>query len=119
MGRGHRSAGGALPARRGLADRVEQVLERRAVAEAAGDIAVLQAPNMSLGVNLMFKVAEQLAKTLADEYDIEIVEDEEEIPEGEIVLDDEEPWMLPEADDMRGILTQLTDSDHPIHPKKP
>jgi 4-hydroxy-tetrahydrodipicolinate reductase len=29
---------------------------------------------MSLGVNLMFKVAEQLARTLGDDYDIEVVE---------------------------------------------
>lgn len=48
--------------------------DHKLIDEAARDIAVLQAPNMSLGVNLMFKVAEQLAKTLGDDYDIEIVE---------------------------------------------
>lgn len=42
--------------------------------EAARDIAVLQAPNMSLGVNLLFKVAGQVAKILGDDYDKEIVE---------------------------------------------
>ena len=42
--------------------------------QAARDIAVLQAPNMSLGVNLMFKVAAEMAKRLGDDYDIEIVE---------------------------------------------
>ena len=42
--------------------------------EAAADIAILQAPNMSLGVNLLFKVAAQMAKTLGDDYDIEITE---------------------------------------------
>lgn len=42
--------------------------------QAARDIAVLQAPNMSLGVNLMFKVAAEIAKRLGDDYDIEIVE---------------------------------------------
>ncbi len=42
--------------------------------QASRDIAVLQAPNMSLGVNLMFKIAAEIAKRLGDDYDIEIVE---------------------------------------------
>jgi 4-hydroxy-tetrahydrodipicolinate reductase len=42
--------------------------------QAAADIPVLQAPNMSLGVNLLFKVAAEVAKRLGDDYDIEIVE---------------------------------------------
>jgi len=42
--------------------------------EAAADVPVLQAPNMSLGVNLLFKVAAEVAKRLGDDYDIEIVE---------------------------------------------
>lgn len=37
-------------------------------------IAVLQAPNMSLGVNLLFALAGQAARQLGDEYDIEITE---------------------------------------------
>ena len=41
---------------------------------AAGEIAILQAPNMSLGVNLLFKVAAQMAKVLGDDYDLEITE---------------------------------------------
>jgi 4-hydroxy-tetrahydrodipicolinate reductase len=41
---------------------------------AAADIPVIQAPNMSLGVNLLFKVAAEVAKRLGDDYDIEIVE---------------------------------------------
>ncbi len=32
------------------------------------------APNMSVGVNLMFKVVEDIAKVLNDGYDVEIVE---------------------------------------------
>jgi 4-hydroxy-tetrahydrodipicolinate reductase len=32
------------------------------------------APNMSVGVNLMFRIVEQMARTLGDEYDCEIVE---------------------------------------------
>ncbi|HEU4685985.1 MAG TPA: 4-hydroxy-tetrahydrodipicolinate reductase [Nitrospira sp.] len=31
-------------------------------------------PNMSVGVNLMYKVLAEMAKTLGDEYDIEIIE---------------------------------------------
>jgi 4-hydroxy-tetrahydrodipicolinate reductase len=42
--------------------------------QAATDIPILQAPNMSLGVNLLFKIAGEVARILGDEYDIEIVE---------------------------------------------
>lgn len=42
--------------------------------EAARTIPVLQAPNMSLGVNLLFALAAQVARQLGDDYDIEIVE---------------------------------------------
>jgi 4-hydroxy-tetrahydrodipicolinate reductase len=42
--------------------------------EAARDIPVLQAPNMSLGVNVLFRIAAQVARLLGDDYDIEIVE---------------------------------------------
>lgn len=42
--------------------------------EAAADIAVLQAPNMSLGVNVLFKIAGMVAQMLGDDYDKEIVE---------------------------------------------
>ena len=34
----------------------------------------VMAPNMSVGVNLLFKVAGEMAKILGDEYDIEIIE---------------------------------------------
>ncbi|MAX23297.1 MAG: 4-hydroxy-tetrahydrodipicolinate reductase [Phycisphaeraceae bacterium] len=42
--------------------------------EAGKSIPVLQAPNMSLGVNLLFALAAQVAKQLGDDYDIEITE---------------------------------------------
>ena len=42
--------------------------------QAARDIPVLQAPNMSLGVNVLFKIAGEVAKILGDDYDKEIVE---------------------------------------------
>ncbi len=42
--------------------------------EAASRIPVLQAANMSLGVNLLLGLVERVAATLDEEYDIEIVE---------------------------------------------
>ncbi len=48
--------------------------DQQAIQEAAKSIAVLQAPNMSLGVNLLFALAGQVAKRLGDDYDIEVVE---------------------------------------------
>ena len=44
------------------------------ITQAAEEIAVLQAPNMSLGVNVLFKIAGEVAKLLGDDYDKEIVE---------------------------------------------
>ncbi|HXE52408.1 MAG TPA: 4-hydroxy-tetrahydrodipicolinate reductase [Tepidisphaeraceae bacterium] len=45
-----------------------------AIDRAAADIAILQAPNMSLGVNVLFKIAGEVARMLGEDYDIEIVE---------------------------------------------
>jgi 4-hydroxy-tetrahydrodipicolinate reductase len=47
---------------------------RDRIAAAAGRIPVLMAPNMSVGVNLMFRLAELAARVLGDDVDIEIVE---------------------------------------------
>jgi 4-hydroxy-tetrahydrodipicolinate reductase len=44
------------------------------LALAAKKIPVLWSPNMSLGVNLMFKVAQIMAKSLGPDFDAEIVE---------------------------------------------
>jgi 4-hydroxy-tetrahydrodipicolinate reductase len=41
---------------------------------AAGKVAVVLSPNMSVGVNLMFKVAADVARVLGEEYDVEVVE---------------------------------------------
>jgi 4-hydroxy-tetrahydrodipicolinate reductase len=41
---------------------------------AASKVAVVRSPNMSVGVNLMFKVAADVARVLGEEYDVEIVE---------------------------------------------
>ena len=40
----------------------------------ASEVPVVLAPNMSVGVNLIFKVLKDVAKVLGDDYDIEIVE---------------------------------------------
>lgn len=44
------------------------------IREAAKKVACVLAPNMSVGVNLMFKVAADVARTLGEEFDVEIVE---------------------------------------------
>jgi len=65
-----RSAGVAMViGTTGLTDADQQLIDA-----AAATIAVLQAPNMSLGVNLLLAVAGQVAATLGDDYDIEITE---------------------------------------------
>ena len=48
--------------------------EQAALEAAAAKVAVVQAPNMSLAVNLLFRLTEQVAGLLDDDYDIEIVE---------------------------------------------
>lgn len=49
-------------------------IEKARVQEASKRIPVLMSPNMSLGVNLMFKVTEMVAKALGEDFDVEIVE---------------------------------------------
>ncbi len=44
------------------------------VADAAKEIAIVQSPNMSVGVNVMLKIAAEMAKALGTDYDVEIVE---------------------------------------------
>lgn len=48
--------------------------ENAKVEEAAKTIPILYCSNTSLGVNLIFKVAAQIAKSLGEEFDIEIIE---------------------------------------------
>ena len=50
---------------------VEQKLE---IQDAARDIAIVFAPNMSVGVNLLINLVHAAAKVLAEGYDIEIIE---------------------------------------------
>ena len=42
--------------------------------EASKNISIVQSPNMSIGVNLLFKLSELTAKALDEDYDIEIAE---------------------------------------------
>ena len=48
--------------------------QRKRIEAAAETIPVLVAPNMSVGVNVLFHTAAELARTLGADYDIEIVE---------------------------------------------
>lgn len=45
-----------------------------AVRSAARSVPCVLSPNMSVGVNLMFRTAADMAKVLGDDYDVEIVE---------------------------------------------
>jgi len=47
---------------------------KQAIADAAQDIAIVFAPNMSVGVNLCFKLLDLAARVMGDEVDIEVVE---------------------------------------------
>jgi len=48
--------------------------EKQQIAQAAQSIAIIFAPNMSVGVNLCFKLLDIAARVLADDVDIEIIE---------------------------------------------
>ncbi len=48
--------------------------QKEQIADAARDIAIVMAPNMSVGVNVTLKLLETAAKALATGYDIEIIE---------------------------------------------
>ncbi len=48
--------------------------QRQAIEAAAAEIAILCAPNMSVGVNLLFKLSELAASALGDSVDVEIIE---------------------------------------------
>lgn len=49
----------------------DQIME---IGSLAKNVPVILAPNMSVGVNLLLKVLQDIARVLGDEYDIEIVE---------------------------------------------
>ena len=48
--------------------------QQAAVADAAGTLTIVMAPNFSVGMNLLFKIVGEAAATLGDGYDIEISE---------------------------------------------
>ena len=48
--------------------------QKAEIADAARDIAIVMAPNMAVGVNVVFSLLRQAAKALATGYDIEIIE---------------------------------------------
>ena len=47
---------------------------RRAIEEAARELPIVFAPNMSVGVNVLLQLARLAARVLGDGYDIEIIE---------------------------------------------
>ncbi|MEY3992109.1 MAG: 4-hydroxy-tetrahydrodipicolinate reductase [Pseudomonadota bacterium] len=49
-------------------------VQKAEIAEIAKDIAIVMAPNMSVGVNVTLKLLQMAAKALATGYDIEIIE---------------------------------------------
>lgn len=48
--------------------------DHAAIDQAGRDIPILQSPNMSLGVNVLFRIAAEVTLLLGSEYDVEIVE---------------------------------------------
>jgi len=48
--------------------------QKAEIADSAKDIAIVMAPNMSVGVNVTLKLLEMAAKVMATGYDIEIIE---------------------------------------------
>lgn len=48
--------------------------EKAKIEEASAKIPIVISPNMSVGVNLLFKMVKDAAKVLGDEYNVEIVE---------------------------------------------
>ena len=48
--------------------------QKKEIAETARTIHCVLAPNMSIGVNVLFKIARDTAKALGNDYDVEIVE---------------------------------------------
>ncbi|MBA2479548.1 MAG: 4-hydroxy-tetrahydrodipicolinate reductase [Planctomycetes bacterium] len=53
---------------------IEPAALEQALAAASARSAVLAAPNMSVGVNVVFQIAARIARTLGLDYDIEVVE---------------------------------------------
>jgi 4-hydroxy-tetrahydrodipicolinate reductase len=48
--------------------------QKKTIARAARNIAIVMAPNMSVGTNLVFKLSQLAASVLKDGYDVEIIE---------------------------------------------
>ncbi len=48
--------------------------QKEVIRSAANDISIMFAPNMSVGVNLSFKLLEMAARVLGDDVDVEIIE---------------------------------------------
>jgi len=49
-------------------------VQRQTIADAARELAIVMAPNMSVGTNLVFKLSDIAARVLSEGYDVEIIE---------------------------------------------
>ncbi len=49
-------------------------VQKEAIIDASKQMKIVVAPNMSIGVNVLFKTVRDVAKALGDDYDVEIVE---------------------------------------------
>ena len=69
------------------------------------------APNMSIGVNVMFEVTRQLASILGDEYDVEIVEAHHKLkadsPSGTALTKNREELLLADFEKRRSVFLCL------------
>jgi 4-hydroxy-tetrahydrodipicolinate reductase len=61
-----------MPAVSGTTGLSEEDLER--VREFSSKIPIVMTPNMSLGVNLLFALSDEVARVLGDDFDVEIIE---------------------------------------------
>jgi 4-hydroxy-tetrahydrodipicolinate reductase len=48
--------------------------QKQLIADTAREVSIVMAPNMSVGTNLVFKLADLAARVLSDGYDVEIIE---------------------------------------------
>ena len=48
--------------------------QQASIAQAATHTPIIQSPNMSVGVNLLLALVEQVARTLGEDYDIDVLE---------------------------------------------
>jgi 4-hydroxy-tetrahydrodipicolinate reductase len=66
------AAGRGMPAVSGTTGLSDEDIGK--VGEFAEEIPIVMTPNMSVGVNLLFAISDEVARVLGDDYDVEIIE---------------------------------------------